>query len=325
VSHPFHIVDVFARKRYTGNQLAVVREAGDLSDREMQQVAAEMNYSETTFVESESASTEGYPVRIFTPETELPFAGHPTLGTAYVLREAVGDDTQEEAIPLSLEVGEVPVTIERGAGEDRQSDDRFWMRQPDPSFGERVDPDLAAGVLSLEEDDLDSDFVPQVVSTGLETLVVPFRSIETVRQARLEEASYGQLLDETGAGLVLAVCAETVRPENDLHVRVFAEAHGVSEDPATGSANGCLAAYLARERYFGSATVEARVEQGYELGRPSLLLLRASDTIDGTGGVENSTTEGGDGETGGNEDGGRDGVDVRVGGRVIPVAEGELL
>ena len=208
------MVDVFAQQRYTGNQLAVVRGAGDLSDREMQEIAAEMNYSETTFIESEERSPGGYPIRIFTSETELPSAGHPTLGTAAVLRETVGDDSEEDAaIPLSLGVGEVPVTIERGA------DEQFWMRQPDPDFGERVGRSFAAGVLSTEEGDLDSDFAPRVVSTGLPTLVVPLRSIEAVREARIDDANYGELLDRTDAGLVLVVCAEITHPENDLHVR----------------------------------------------------------------------------------------------------------
>ncbi|PSP72763.1 phenazine biosynthesis protein [Halobacteriales archaeon QS_3_64_16] len=325
MSHPFHIVDVFAQQRYTGNQLAVVRAAGDLSDREMQQIAAEMSYSETTFIESEEQSAEGYPVRIFTPETELPFAGHPTLGTACVLRETVlGDDSEVEGvIPLSLGVGEVPVTIERGEERDSGEDERFWMRQPDPSFDEQVDPGLAAGVLGLDEGNLDADFLPCVVSTGLPTLVVPLRSTEAVREARIDDANYGVLLDATDAGLVLAVCSGTVQPENDLHVRVFAEAHGVSEDPATGSANGCLAAYLARERYFDSSTIEARVEQGYELDRPSLLLLRANDRVGRAGRTGNSATEKRAGRKDGDEAG--SGVEVRVGGRVIPVAEGELL
>ena len=318
------MVDVFAQQRYTGNQLAVVRGAGDLSDREMQGIAAEMNYSETTFIESEERSPGGYPIRVFTPETELPFAGRPTLGTAAVLRETVGDDSEEDAaIPLSLGVGEVPVTVERGADEDDQGDEQFWMRQPDPDFGERVGRSFAAGVLSTEEGDLDSDFAPRVVSTGLPTLVVPLRSIEAVREARIDDANYGELLDRTDAGLVLVVCAETTHPENDLHVRVFAEAHGVGEDPATGSANGCLAAYLARERYFDSSIVEARVEQGYELDRPSLLLLRASDAMSTADRTQNSAIEERDGGKGRNGEG--SGVEVRVGGRVLPVAEGELL
>ena len=131
------------------------------------------------------------------------------------------------------------------------------------------------------------------------------------------------MLDRTDAGLVLVVCAETTHPENDLHVRVFAEAHGVGEDPATGSANGCLAAYLARERYFDSSIVEARVEQGYELDRPSLLLLRASDAMSTADRTQNSAIEERDGGKGRNGEG--SGVEVRVGGRVLPVAEGELL
>jgi len=158
MSHPFHIVDVFAERRYAGNQLAVVREAGDLSDDEMARIASEMNYSETTFVESDEPTEAGYPARIFTPNTELPFAGHPTLGTAFVLREAVlggddddggGDDESDDSaaidtddIALSLGVGTVTVTVD---GED--DDELFWMRQPDPSFGATIDSAVADGTL----------------------------------------------------------------------------------------------------------------------------------------------------------------------------------
>jgi trans-2,3-dihydro-3-hydroxyanthranilate isomerase len=343
VSRPFHIVDVFAEERYAGNQLAVVCEAGDLSGAEMQRIAAEMNYSETAFIESEREDAEGYPVRIFTPASELLFAGHPTLGTACVLQKSVlggGDDNDDgnehgksaesnpgrggndsdEEIPLSLGVGRVPVTIE-GEG----SEELLRMSQPEPTFGERAERTSAAGVLSLGMSDLDGEVDPQVVSTGLPTLVVALRSLAGLRRARIGDAAYEELLDTTDAENVLAFCPETVRPENDLHVRVFAPAHAIPEDPATGSSNGCLAAYLARERFFNSPTVDVRVEQGYELDRPSLLFLRASDAADGSAGQGDGEgeSEGSEGEKG--KTGRENTVGVSVGGRVIPVAKGELL
>ena len=164
---------------------------------------------------------------------------------------------------------------------------------------------------------------PRSIEAGRRASEVPSRRRGAVREVRIDDANYGELLDRTDAGLVLVVCAETTHPENDLHVRVFAEAHGVGEDPATGSANGCLAAYLARERYFDSSIVEARVEQGYELDRPSLLLLRASDAMSTADRTQNSAIEERDGGKGRNGEG--SGVEVRVGGRVLTVAEGELL
>lgn len=324
MGYPFHIVDVFAEKRYTGNQLAVVREAGDLSDDEMARIANEMNYSETTFVESDEPTETGYPVRIFTPNTELPFAGHPTLGTAFVLREAVlggsGDDSgsddesddsaaiDADDIPLSLGVGTVPVTVE-GEGDD----ELFWMRQPDPSFGATIEPEFAAEVVSVDDDDLDPGFAPRIVSTGLPTLIVPCRSLEGISRAGIDDESYERLLDATDAENVLVFCPETVHPENDLHVRVFAPVHGVPEDPATGSSNGCLAAYLARERCGDSSAIDVRVEQGYELDRPSVLYLRASDG----GSHGNGKSE--------EEAAGSAEIDVRVGGRVVPIADGTLV
>ena len=331
MSRPFHIVDVFAEERYTGNQLAVVWDAGDLSDSEMQRIAAEMDYSETTFIESATPTGEGYPVRIFTPETELPFAGHPTLGTASVLRERVLDSAEDgdgetdepgDEIALSLGVGEVPVTIE-GEGDD----ELFWMRQPDPSFGERVEPVLAARAVNLDEPDLDGEFAPRVVSTGLPTLVLACRSLDAVRRARIDDEHYRELIEASDAETVLVFCPETVESDNDLHVRVFAPVHGVPEDPATGSSNGCLAAYLAREHFFGSPAIDVRVEQGYELDRPSLLYLRTEDAADGSGSEDvDGTGNEDESEAGSNgSDGSETAIDVYVGGRVIPVATGELL
>ena len=185
------------------------------------------------------------------------------------------------------------------------------MGQPTPSFGATIEREFAARVVGVDGTDLDSAFAPRVVSTGLPTVIVPCRSLEAVSRAGIDDESYERLLDATDAENVLLFCPETLHPENDLHVRVFAPVHGVPEDPATGSSNGCLAAYLAREQYGGAPEIDVRVEQGYELDRPSLLLLRANDGGDGAG-------------AGGREDDG-DGIEVRVGGRVIPIADGRLL
>ncbi len=292
MSRPLHLVDVFARQRYAGNQLAVVCDAGGLDATEMQAIAAEMGFSETTFVTG-PPEDGAWPVRIFTPAEEVPFAGHPTLGTAAVIREHLADG-RPETVVLDLPVGDVPVeTVADGDGES------LWMTQQPPAFGDRLAHEDLAAVLGLPTDALDTDWPVQVVSTGLPTIVVPLADREALTSVDLDRAAYDRVTGEREAKNVLAFCPDPRDDANDVADRVFAPFYDVPEDPATGSSNGCLAAYLARHEFFGGDTVDVRVEQGFEMGRPSLLELSA----DASG----------------------DPVDVRVGGRVVPVARGELL
>ncbi len=274
----------------------------------MQRLTRETNYSEATFVES---TTDPYDVRIFDPVEELPFAGHPTLGTAFVLREYVCEDSPDE-LTLNLGVGEIPVWVEREGGEEI-----FWMRQIPPSFKGTIDHELAARVLSLAESDIDHDYPVQLVSTGLPTLVVPLESLDALQRAETNHDPYYEELIEPYGNLNILLFApeshgdgdqsEEAPEDNDLSVRVFADCGGVPEDPATGSSNGCLAAYLVANDYFDGERIDVRVEQGYEMDRPSLLYLRASRT-DADGENEAVPT-----------------IEVEVGGRVIPVAEGRLI
>jgi trans-2,3-dihydro-3-hydroxyanthranilate isomerase len=292
MSRQFHLVDVFARERYTGNQLAVVTDAAGLDAEEMQAIAAEMDFSETTFVTG--PPREGaWPVRIFTPAAEVPFAGHPTLGTAAVIREHLAEG-RPETVTLDLEVGEVPVDVVPG-----DSGETLWMTQQPPTFGDRLDHGNLADVLGLPVDSLDHDWPAQVVSTGLPTIVVPLAERDALEAIDLDRRAYDRVTGDREAKNVLAFCPEPREPDNDLADRVFAPFYDVPEDPATGSSNGCLAAYLARNEYFGGPTVDVRVEQGYEMGRPSLLSLRADAT--------------------GEE------ITVEVGGQVVTVAEGRLV
>jgi len=286
-----HLVDVFATERYAGNQLAVVESDGALADETMQAIAAEMGFSETTFVES--ADPEGARVRIFTPEAEIPFAGHPTLGTAHVIRERLVEGRPDRVV-LDLDVGDVPVDVQPVDGTET-----LWMSQRPPAFGETLDYAALAEVLSLDNAALDGDWPVQIVSTGLPTIVVPLADRAALERIDVDRAAYERVTGDRRAKNVLAFCPDPRAADNDLAVRVFAPFYGVPEDPATGSSNGCLAAYLARHAYFGSGHVTARVEQGYELGRPSLVHLEAVDR----------------GQT----------FDVEVGGLVIDVARGELL
>lgn len=293
-SNRLHIVDVFAQEKYAGNQLAVFHETDPMTTEQMQQLAEEMNYSESTFIRSSEQRDNGYDVRIFTPTEELQFAGHPTLGTAFVLREFVQDDSPNE-LKLNLGVGEIPVTVEQ----DEPNEEIFWMQQVSPSFTDTVDHALAARVLNLEESDIDSRYPVQLISTGLPTIIVPLRSLDAVQRAETNHEPYYNDLIKSYGNLNILLFAPETYDGHDLNARVFADCLGVPEDPATGSSNGCLAAYLVEHDYFDANSIGIEVEQGYEMNRPSLLQLEAERT--------------------------NDGIDIFVGGRVIPVVEGNLL
>jgi len=264
----FYIVDVFAERRYEGNQLAVFICQESLSDSEMQRIAKEMNYSETTFI----TSFENYTVRIFTPETELPFAGHPTLGTAFVIQQEFIKG-KVKTIPLNLKIGQIPVLFKYKG--DYVSE--IWMEQKEPIFHGFFAPDLIAEVLNLKENDIDKRFRIQEVSTGVPTIITPLKSLNAIKRAKINTDKYYDLIENTKAKSILIFCPETYDKKNDLNVRFFADFYGVPEDPATGSGNGCLAAYLVKQDYFNRRTIDIRVEQGYEIGRPSLLFLRAEE------------------------------------------------
>lgn len=291
----FSIVDVFAETKYTGNQLAVILGEGVelLSDQEMLKIAQEMNYSETTFICDSEQQNGGYPVRIFTPKRELPFAGHPTLGTAYIIAEEIIKDSVNQVI-LNLAVGQIPVTWKT----TESGKQILWMRQNSPEFNHIYDWQLLAPVLNLEPSDFDINYPIQEVSTGIPFIIVPLKTQSALKQAKVNIEHYSEFIQTTIAKEIFIFCPETHNPNNHLCARMFAPALGITEDPATGSANGCLAGYLSHYNYFGSDVVNIRVEQGYEIDRPSLLLLKAEKTGDL--------------------------IQVEVGGNVIKVAEGIL-
>lgn len=291
---PFYIVDVFAKSKYTGNQLAVIRHAESLSDHEMQLLAREMNYSETTFILSDEMREGGCDVRIFTPETELPFAGHPTLGTAYIIQREIVKERINEIV-LNLQIGKIPVTIKYV--EERP--DLLWMKQIQPIFGKTFTPDLISKILRLDETDINNQFPIQEVSTGVPCIIVPLKTLDAVKKASIDRDRYFKLINKLTVKTILVFSTETYGKENDLNVRFFADYYGVPEDPATGSGNGCLAGYLIKHNFFGRDRINVRVEQGYEINRPSLLFLSARKK------------EGG--------------IDISVGGRVVMIAEGNLI
>jgi len=288
-----YLLDVFAEEKYAGNQLAVVRNASALSSVLMQRIANEMHFSETTFILSDEEHDGGYNVRIFTPANELPFAGHPTLGTAYVIRHDIINQSVNRVL-LNLKVGQIPVTFEK----DGFGQEMLWMKQIPPTFGETFDAARISEALSLDVKDVDSRFPIRQVSTGIPFIIVPLKTLDAVKRARVDRERHERLMKAAQAD-ILIFSPETYRKENNLNVRVFVDLYGIPEDPATGSGNGCLAGYLSQYRYFGSDVVDVRVEQGCEIGRPSLLHLKAGK--------------------------GRNGIQVHVGGKVVMVANGELV
>ncbi|MCX5645381.1 MAG: PhzF family phenazine biosynthesis protein [Phycisphaerae bacterium] len=290
----FNIVDVFAEEKCAGNQLAVFRDAGGLAGDTMQKIAKEMGFSETTFILSNAERDGGYDVRIFTPAAEVPFAGHPTLGTAYVIRHEIVKNAVRR-VNLNLKVGQIPVAFERQA----DGEDIVWMTPKEAVFGETFDRREIAPLLTLDADDIDPDYPIQSVSTGLPFVLLPLRSLEAVRRAKVVKDKWLDWVKDRQAKMVFVFCRETVRPGNHVHARAFADYYGIVEDPATGSANSCFAAYLAKHRYSGSGEIDVRVEQGYEIGRPSLIYLKAQDR-DGT-------------------------IHVGVGGKVVMIAQGSFL
>lgn len=289
-----HIVDVFAERPYAGNPLAVVVASGRLPDEAMQRIAAEMNHSETAFVGSAPEADHGYPVRIFTPAREVAFAGHPILGTAWVVRHHVAPH-DAGPVRLNLAVGQVPVTFEATGAEGEVA----WFRAPPVTSGPTCAPERIATALGLAPDDIEHRFPVQQYSAGTAAIIVPLRNLDALRRSQLDLAVFARLADEGFPTLVYPFCNETREPGNDLCARFFFEAHGVREDPATGNGAAFLGAYLLEHAYFPSADLRLRIEQGYEMRRPSLVRLRARSV-----------------------GGGRD---IHVGGRVIPTVRGELL
>jgi trans-2,3-dihydro-3-hydroxyanthranilate isomerase len=252
---PFRLVDVFTERPFAGNQLCVVPDAADLDARTMQMLAREIAFSETTFVSE--AHGARYRMRIFTPEAELPFAGHPTLGTAFVL---VSESRVTSPLTQVVAAGEVPVEVdvERGFAE---------MRQLPPEFGDEVfDVDSIALAVGLSTKDLHQELLPQVVSTGLGHLMVPAVDVAAVEHAKPDPARVAGVMTDTGSDGIYLFALD----QRGAKARLFASGVGIAEDAATGSAAGPLGAYLA-SRELGGLPGSLVVRQGEEIGRPSEL------------------------------------------------------
>ena len=284
----FHCVqmDVFTSRRLEGNPLAVFTDARGLTDSEMQGLANETNLQETTFVFSRDAAIEreqGIKVRIFVPTEEIPFGGHPTLGTAMVLRgmrlasqkSGAAKNSDTDVITLDLKVGKVPVTFHT----DPSGNIFGEMRQVNPIFGPVHDRETIAALLDLPPDEISSDAPIQTISTGLYFVIVPVKKLSTLQRLTIApKKAYDYLASQKlpGMGDFYYVTRDTGDPAIGLRSRGL---FSTSEDPATGSASGCTAAWMVR---YGIAQPEQTVHilQGVEIKRPSHIFVRASKTGD---------------------------------------------
>jgi trans-2,3-dihydro-3-hydroxyanthranilate isomerase len=287
-------VDVFTDRALTGNSLAVFLDGRGPSTEQMQALAREMNLSETTFIlpgDAAAEKTRGVRVRIFTVQEELPFAGHPTLGTAFVMR---GQSGAAEVV-LDLNVGTVPVRFTEEAGQPAFGE----MTQKNPDFGAIHNVADIARLTGLSAADFDNSVPIQTVSTGLPYTIVALRSLKRLQNLRLDLVGATEYLASSGGKFFYFVCRETVDPKARLHARMI---FYNGDDPATGSAAGCCSAWMVAH---GVAASEERVliEQGLEVHRPSRIFVRATKGVDQQ---DNQV------------------VNVRVGGNCVEVLRGEV-
>jgi trans-2,3-dihydro-3-hydroxyanthranilate isomerase len=268
----YFIADVFTDRPLMGNPLAVVMNTCGLATEQMQAMAREFNLSETTFVERRSADlerAEGVCVRIFTTTEELPFAGHPTLGTASVLKLNAPDTVQDDTVTLAMQVGAVPVRFEERGGDAAVLFGE--MTQRDPEFGKELDRNEVARLIGLAVDDLDAALPPQIVSTGNAFAIVTLRSSGALARLNVQQEESTAWLRERGARWFYVLAPN--QGEDSPKYRARMQFYG-GEDPATGSAAGCAISYLVAR---GAVPPDARVHvrQGVEIGRPSDLFLSA--------------------------------------------------
>jgi trans-2,3-dihydro-3-hydroxyanthranilate isomerase len=284
-------IDVFTDRGLAGNALAVCLDGRGLTTEQMQDIARETNLSETTFVlpgDAEAECNKAIRVRIFTVQEELPFAGHPTLGTAFVLR---GSSPAPE-VRLQLNVGTVPVRFEDPPGRPGFGE----MTQVDPKFVMQHDPAAVANAVGLPVADLDPTLPIETISTGMPFTVTPIRKLSVLQTLRIDPARSSQYLAQSGGKFFYFVCRETADPGTRMHARMLF--YG-GEDPATGSAAGCATAWMVAH---GVAQPDERVliEQGVEMKRPSRIYVRASKS-------DNRV------------------VNVRVGGSAVEIMRGQMI
>ena len=300
-TYEFIQLDVFTQTPLSGNPLAIFPDARGLTDAEMQALAREMNLSETTFILPRDAATEareGKKVCIFTVEAELPFAGHPTLGTALYLYAS--ESTKPAEITLDLKAGKIPVRFTANSGNtggDRVDGQVFGeMRQRDPEFGTPLSRDDVARVIGIAVEEIPLEWPIQPVSTGLTFTIVPFRNRQTLSDLKFSYIQAAEFLKKSGANFFYFLCPE--RSEGRLEARARMFFYG-GEDPATGSAAGCAASWMVQHG-IAKSDEQVVIRQGVECRRPSEMHVRAT------------------------REAGRV-IDVRVGGYAVEVLRGNVV
>jgi trans-2,3-dihydro-3-hydroxyanthranilate isomerase len=305
----YFIVDVFTTSAFAGNPLAVVMNTAALTTAQMQSIAREFNLSETTFIERRPVpveAAEGVRVRIFTTEEELPFAGHPTLGTASVLRLTAPETLRDSVITLAENVGPIPVRFPDSGGLSLEDLHRSAppqvanslfaeMTQRDPEFGATLDPADVARLCGLSPDDLHESAQPQVVSTGNPFVIVVLRSVEALGRLRVLQDEATAWLRAHGAHWFYILAPADQNGTRCFRARM--QFNG-GEDPATGSAAGCAVSYLVKHGLARSG-VQFLIKQGVEMGRPSEIFVQATASEAGV-------------------------TEIRVAGSTVLVAKGQL-
>lgn len=298
----YSLIDVFTEKPFGGNQLAVFHGEEKLSDDTMQQIARELNLSETVFICPPQNPENQKCLRIFTPKVELPLAGHPTIGAAFALADQELIPTSEGANDWLFEeqIGDIAVTVFK----DRGKVSKVEMTQPLPEFGSVYERSgLVADLLSLTSKDLDTRYPFQTVSSGLPFLFIPIRSLKAIQNINFRtdiwERHFSHNLDTQH---IFAFTTQTEEKRSTVHSRMFAPAMGIAEDPATGAASGPLGAYLVEHGLIpqaASGIYKIRSEQGFEMKRPSYIDI----TVRKSGSQYNL---------------------VKIGGTSVPMGQGEI-
>ena len=285
-----YLLDVFAEQAYCGNPLAVIATAEPLPEATMQKIAAEMNFSETTFVANSADAGGGYATRVFTPVREIAFTGHPIIGTAWVVGRFLLESTPEQVF-LNLGLGQITVDFEL----DSSGKELCCFSAPTMTLGEEIEPQAIAKALGLMLEDIDTSTPVQVISAETGAIVVPLRNLDALNRARLNLDNFDELARRGHPPLTYLFCNETGRDSSDYSVRFFFEAGEVREDPATGNGAAFFGTYLRHHLHLDSGETQLCIEQGEQLQRPSLIHLQINPQR------------------------------VRVGGSVVATVSGELL
>lgn len=265
----FVTLDVFTVQRFAGNPLAVVFDSNGLDTAAMQAIAREFNFPETVFVLPATDSAHRAALRIFTPKNELPFAGHPTVGAAVALARATGE--RQQKFVLSEKIG--PIACEASLRESDSGDASFVLPQLPAQIGEAADVPAMAKALSLAPLDIGGNFAAGQWSAGLSFVCVPIKTLAAIGKARPDPTCFDQTFGNGGLGRAFLFCAEARDAGSHFHARMFAPGMGIAEDPATGSAVAALSGLIVAQANLSSGMHRFRIEQGYEMGRPSQIDL----------------------------------------------------